>query len=379
MSRPRVLVVGLGDTGVLTAIHLARHDLEVVGVATKPGLVSGQELGLRLADPQRWSEDYWVDFARYRRLDPVRRLAGRAISLDPAARTVTVRTAAGQDLVEAYDALVISTGVSNGFWRRPDLQTREEVDADLAAAHRRLAGAARIAVVGGGAAAVGSAYQLAVRWPASRVDLYFPADRGLTSHHGRVWDDVAGRLAAVGVGLHPGHRAVVPGEPGAPRIGELGAGPVAFSTGQDPVQADVVLWALGRVRPHTDWLPAPMLDERGFVRVGPTLQTPDDPRIFAIGDVAATDPLRSSARNRADRMLARNVRAVLADGPSARLTEFRPARRRWGSVLGYQPDGLRVYAPGGRPFRVPAPAVGGVLRPWVIRRGIYGGIRPEQP
>ena len=131
MSRPRVLVVGLGDTGVLTAIHLARHDLEVVGVATKPGLVSGQELGLRLADPQRWSEDYWVDFARYRRLDPVRRLAGRAISLDPAARTVTVRTAAGQDLVEAYDALVISTGVSNGFWRRPDLQTREEVDADL--------------------------------------------------------------------------------------------------------------------------------------------------------------------------------------------------------------------------------------------------------
>ena len=48
----RILVAGLGDTGVLTAGALARHrDLEVVGVSPTTGLVSGQELGLRLADP----------------------------------------------------------------------------------------------------------------------------------------------------------------------------------------------------------------------------------------------------------------------------------------------------------------------------------------
>ena len=45
MSRPRVVVAGLGDSGLLTAIHLARADVDVVGISSKPGLVSGQELG----------------------------------------------------------------------------------------------------------------------------------------------------------------------------------------------------------------------------------------------------------------------------------------------------------------------------------------------
>ena len=50
----RVVVAGLGDTGVLTAMKLAKHT-DVVGISTKPGLVSGQELGWRLADPDHWA------------------------------------------------------------------------------------------------------------------------------------------------------------------------------------------------------------------------------------------------------------------------------------------------------------------------------------
>lgn len=42
-NRKRVVVAGLGDTGVLTAIHLSRH-ADVVGISVKPALVSGQEL-----------------------------------------------------------------------------------------------------------------------------------------------------------------------------------------------------------------------------------------------------------------------------------------------------------------------------------------------
>ena len=48
MTRPRVVIAGLGDTGLLTARHLSRH-VDVVGISTKPALVSGQELGMRLA------------------------------------------------------------------------------------------------------------------------------------------------------------------------------------------------------------------------------------------------------------------------------------------------------------------------------------------
>lgn len=368
MVRPRVVIAGLGDSGLLTAIHLARH-ADVVGVSTKPGLVSGQELGLRLARPERWARDYWVGFDRYRRLDGVRTVHAEAVGLDRERRRLALRTASGTDAEEPYDVLVLAPGVSNGFWRRPRMQDETGVATDLAAAHDRLAGAARVVVVGGGAAAVSSAAHLALRWPEKHVALHFPGDRALTHHHPRAWSHVRRRLASLGVALRPGHRAELPdafsGE-------EITTGPVAWTTGQQPTDADAVLWAIGRVRPNTDWLPEELRDPDGFVRVLPTLQSPVDPAVFAIGDAAATDPLRSSARNRADRVLARNVRAHLRGG---RLRTFTPARSRWGSVLGPQPDGLQVFAPSGHPFRFPAWSVDRVLQPWIVRRGIYRGVR----
>ena len=132
---------------------------------------------------------------------------------------------------------------------------------------------------------------------------------------------------------------------------DITSAPVEFSTGQPTASADAVLWATGRVRPNTDWLPAELLDEHGFVRVTPELRVPDHRGVFAIGDVAATDPLRTSARNRADGLLVHNILAEFADRP---LRSFRPASRRWGSVLGIQPDGLEVFAPNGKAFRFPA-------------------------
>ncbi|GAB3851474.1 hypothetical protein GCM10028801_01010 [Nocardioides maradonensis] len=104
----------------------------------------------------------------------------------------------------------------------------------------------------------------------------------------------------------------------------------------------------------------------------PALQLPAHPEVFALGDVAATDPLRASARSRADTLVARNVRAHLAGRP---LRHYRPPRHRWGSVLGVEPDGLRVFAPNGRPFRFPAWTVDTLLQRWIVRRGIYRGVR----
>ncbi|MFJ9314812.1 FAD-dependent oxidoreductase [Pimelobacter simplex] len=368
MSRPRVVVAGLGDSGLLTAIHLARADVDVVGISSKPGLVSGQELGMRLARPETWARDYRVGFDRFRRLDGAELVHAELTGLDPGTRTVTVDDGRATRAV-GYDVLVVATGVSNGFWRHPALQTEAEVTATLAQAHEQIAGAATLLVVGGGAAAVASAYQCATRWPALRVTLAFPGERALPQHHPRTWAYVRRRLLAAGVELRPGHRAVVPEGFDCDRIT---AGPVAWSSGPEPLSADAVLWAIGRVRPNTGWLPADLLDEHGFVRVGPDLRVAGLPDAFAVGDVAATDPLRSSARNRADKLVAANVRAHLA---GRTLGEFRPARRRWGSVLGVEDDGLRVFTPAGRPFRFPAWTVGAVLQPWIVRRGIYRGIR----
>ncbi len=370
MTRRRVVVAGLGDTGVLTAIKLARH-ADVVGVSAKPGLVSGQELGWRLARPDDWARHNWIPFGRFRGLDRVRALHGTLTGVDLVARNVAVRLADGSSMEIPYDVLIVATGVTNGFWRRPTLQTATEIDADLRAPHDRLAAARSVIVVGGGAAAVSSAANIATAWPGKRVDLYYPGPQALLDHHPRTWATVRRRLTDAGVGLHPGHRAVlIDGFTGD----ELTAEPVQWSTGQPPSSADAVLWAIGRVRPNTDWLPATLLDEQGFVRVTPELQVPGHPEVFAVGDVAATDALRSSARNRADGLLAGNVRASFT---GKALRQYRPATRRWGSVLGIQPDGLEVFGPNGRAFRFPAWAFHLVLMPWIVKWGIYRGVRGE--
>lgn len=149
MDFRRVVIAGLGDSGVLTAIRLARH-AEVVGVSTKPALVSGQELGWRLSRPHDWARANWIPFDRFRGLDRVRTVHGTLTGLDLSARTVVVRHDDGSTSAEGYDALIISTGVTNGFWRRPNLQSAAEIGADLRAAHDRLAAAGSVIVVGGG-------------------------------------------------------------------------------------------------------------------------------------------------------------------------------------------------------------------------------------
>ncbi|CAB4727162.1 MAG: pyridine nucleotide-disulfide oxidoreductase [Actinobacteria bacterium] len=366
--RPRVVVAGLGDIGVLSAIHLARH-VEVVGISAKPEVVSGQELGVRLARPDDWARDNRVAFERYRRLDGVRRLHGSLSGVDLDAREVSVELADGTRTVEPYDVLVIATGVSNGFWRTPGLQSRADVDAAVQSHHDTVAAAASVAVIGGGAAALSAAANLRIRWPQQQVDLYFPGERALVHHHPRAWEHVRRRLVDLGVGLHPGHRAVVP----AGFVGDvITRDAVHWSTGQPPAVADAVLWAIGAVRPNTDWLPGDLLDDDGFVQVTSTLQTPTRREVFAIGDVAASDPLRSSARNRADGLLARNVRSHLADRP---LADYRPTRSRWGSVLGVQDDGLLFLTSDGRAIQIPAWVIHRVLLPWVVRRGFYRGVR----
>ena len=368
MTRPRVVIAGLGDSGLLTAIHLSRH-ADVVGISSRPGHVSGQELGVRLTRPHDWIRDYWISFDRYRRLDPVRTVHGTLTGLDLDEQIVRVKAADGSASDEPYDVLVIATGVSNGFWRRPGLLSRDDVAADLEAAHSQLADATSVAVIGGGAAAVSSAINLATTWPDKHVDLFFPNERALPQHHPKVWSTLSSRLTDLGVGLHPGYRAVVPEGFDCDRIT---VDAIEWSTGQDPVSVDAVLWTIGRVRPNTGWLPGDLLDEHGFVEVDASLRVPGHPGVFAIGDVAATDPLRTSARNRADKVLARNIRADLKGRP---LRDYTPRRRRWGSVVGVQSNGLEIFAPNGQAFRFPSWTIRGLLMGVITRRGIYRGVR----
>ena len=80
-----------------------------------------------------------------------------------------------------------------------------------------------------------------------------------------------------------------------------------------------------------------------------------------------------SARNRADRLLAGNIRAHAGQAPAPQTTA--PTVGGGARCSAYQPDGLQVFAPSGTPFRFPAWSIRRVLQPWIVRRGIYRGVR----
>ena len=370
-ARPVVVVAGLGDTGILVATRLSAS-CDVVAVSPRPALVSGQELGTRLVDPDRWQRTYLIPFARFRRMDRVRTLHGRLTAVDLDAATATVELAAGDPETIAYDAIVIATGVTNGFWRHDRVQDLASVGTEVAAAGVALDRAATVAVVGGGATGVSVADNLA-RTGRAEVHLFHGGDEPLPGYHPRVRRWMAAQLRRDGVVVHPGHRAEVP----AGFAGDaLTHDPVTWSTGQEPFTADVVLWATGQVRPHTGFLPAAALDPDGFVRVDEHLRLPGTTNAFAVGDVAASDPLRSSARNWGFRVVVANVRSAVGGRPR-RLRRYRPAPYRWGSVLGLQTDGLTVVQPNGRRVRFSHRIAERFLFGSFVTRYLYGGLRRD--
>ncbi len=372
--RPRIAIAGLGDTGLLVALDL-HPEFEVVAIAPKPALVSGQELGGRLADPDAWRRRYLTAYSRYRRLDGMRIVHGLIDAVDLEARRLAIRGIDGREEALDYDVLVVASGVRNGFWRDAALEDREAVERRIDADAERLARAATIAVVGGGASAASAASNLKERHPGAAVHLFFSREAPLPEHPPKVGRAIAARLAAQGVGLHPGHRARVPEGFAGERIT---SDPVEWETGQPVFRADAVVWAIGREQPNTAFLPPAILDAAGFVCVDPQLRVPGFANVFAVGDVAASDPRRSSARNGGAGIVAHNIRRLLA-GDDARMKPYVPPAHRWGSVLGPQRDGLRVFTPSGASVRIPPWLVDHVLYPLIVERGMYKGVRPEAP
>lgn len=367
--KKRVVIAGLGDTGLLVALGL-HPDFEVIGISPKPCLVSGQELGTRISRPHDWRENHLIDFSRYRKLAGMQTRHGVITRVEPENDRVHVRLHDGTDETISYDALVLSMGVTNGFWRNAELEGRSDVNRRIDEVAAQLARAQSIAIVGGGATGVSAASNLKETYPEKRVALFFGQSEILPGYHPKARNTVLDRLARQGVELHPGHRALVPDNFAFERLTHE---PLAFTSGQPPYAADAVLWAVGKQRPNTGFLPQSMLDEDGYVRADAQLRVPGFANVFTVGDVAASDPNRSSARNSGFLTVAYNVRRLL-EGRAERMKTFRATPHRWGSILGVQKDGMRVFAPTGFSVGIGLFWVKNVLFPLIVRRGIYKGI-----
>jgi NADH dehydrogenase FAD-containing subunit len=400
-ARKRVVIVGFGDTGVLAALTLGAR-FELVAINPKPCLVSGQELGHRLAHTGEWSRDYLVNYRRYKSLDglPLRIVHGAARGVNLADSSVDVELSDGSRVRERFDALLIASGVSNGFWRNAKIEDLGAVRASIADDARRVAHAKSVCVVGGGAASCSTAYNIKKRFPDKQVDFFFTRELPLPAYHPSVRRAIAQRLETAGVRLHPNHRAIVPAGFAMDRMTSepvtfevsAGEGGKASSSGSGSSKrvehaAELTIWAVGKVTPNTSFLPAHMLTPDGFVKVDQFLRA--GPAIFSVGDVADTDALRTSARNEAYKVVAHNIAALLSRGgepssgigsndsygSSAGMVAYKAASHRWGSVLGMQPDGLEVFFNNGWRIRFPKWFCENVMLPVLKDWRIYGGIR----
>lgn len=369
LLKKRVVIAGLGDTGLLVAINLGK-DFDIVGISPKPCLVSGQELAMRLTQPQVWKQNYLMSFNRYKKMAGVRTLHGLITAIDSDNATVTVRLHDNSEQVEPYDALVISSGVTNGFWRNNAVENTDSINQSIDHASQQLLQAQSVAIIGGGASGASVAANLAVQYPKKTVHFFYSERQPLPGYHPKVRASAEQHLRQSGVNLWPNHRAILPDDFQCERFTTE---PITFAGGQDNFNADITLWTVGKVVPNNDFIPADMLNDNGFVKTDPFLRVQGYNNIFAVGDIAASDPHRSSARNWGYQLLGHNIQAFL-QGQATHMKRYDPPRYRWGSIFGVQDNGLRVFQPEGSSFRFPRWTVHTLLFPLAVRKMIYKGV-----
>ena len=367
--KKRVVIAGLGDTGLLAAIHLGKA-FDIVGISPKPCLVSGQELGARLTRPEEWQSNYLMAFERYKNLDGVRTIQGLIKSIDDQKNQVLIEMVNGETHSEPFDALLIASGVSNGFWRTSDIESFEQIQEKIHSGVEQLSAAASVAVIGGGASGVSAAVNIAEQYPDKPVDFFYSQEQPLPGYHPKVRSALVKRLRQAGVNLHPDYRAVIP----EGHANQLTRDRVNWEGGQQSFCADVTLWATGSGHPNNEFIDPGMLDDQGFVSADSDLRVTGYDNIFCVGDIANSDPNRSSARNGGYALVAHNITAFLNSRPGE-MKKYRASPYRWGSILGLQLDGLRVFFPSGGNLRFPRWFVDKVLFPFVVRRQMYKGVR----
>lgn len=228
-------------------------------------------------------------------------LQGTVTSVDPAAKKTTLLDAATQAAREvAYDYLVVSTGLRRAWPVVPQSLRRKqyllEAGAHIEAARAcgpasssASASAPGVVVVGGGAVGIEMAAELKVVHPDARVTLVHSRDRLLSSEPlpDECKDRALELLREAGVEALMGRRLAGTREVRDGQGGGVTTTELTFADGET-MRAGLVIMAVSKAVPSTEFLPAAARDDEGYVLVRPNLMfpegTPNAECHFAIGD-----------------------------------------------------------------------------------------------
>lgn len=280
-----VVVVGGGYGGAAVAKALD-EGADVVLVEPKDAFVHAAGALRALVRPD-WADNIFFPYDKL--LKRGRVVRERAVSVD----TSGVTLASGERL--DADHVVLASGSGYPFPAKMDTDVTTEALDRIRAAHKELAGAERVLIVGAGPVGLELAGEVKAVWPRKHVVVIDPAERLMPGFAPEMRDDLRRQLDALGVELLLGtalaqEPPTVPGRAAAFTVATAGE---AVGTAGGELSADIWFRCHG-VSVSGDYLGEELAGARtpqGHLRVTETLNLSVDgrvqPHIYALGDLAA--------------------------------------------------------------------------------------------
>ncbi|MEU8891198.1 FAD-dependent oxidoreductase [Streptomyces sp. NPDC048442] len=280
-TQQRIVVIGAGYSGLMAALRLSPHArvtlLDPVGHLTERIRLHEVAAGR----PESEVAHPLTGFLRHTRIT---HHTGRAVALDPTARTVTTDTGR----VLSYDRLVYALGSTT---RLPDRAERLFTAESAPSLHKRLLdGPGRLAVVGGGLTGIEMAAELAERYGRDWQVRLLTSDTLAPGVSAKGRAHLRTTLTSLGVRIEEGHRITDP----------------------DTVDADAVVWSASMV-PNTG-LAADAglaLNSHGRIDVDAAHRSVSHPEIYVAGDAGGTHRMSCQA---ALPMGSRIATSIIAEG-----------------------------------------------------------------
>ncbi|MCL4671378.1 MAG: FAD-dependent oxidoreductase [Sphingomonadaceae bacterium] len=184
--------------------------------------------------------------------------------------------------VEA-DAVVVATGSHYAAPFKPQADSAADFSEQMRAVSAQIAGAEQVVIVGAGAVGVELAGEIKAAYPARQVALVSDQPQLFPMYPVKLHDRLVERLAALGVALHLGQAASGLAQVSAPYDGA-----VTLADGTQLVGL-IVPATGGRIAESpAHVLPGTVRQHNGQLAVDAWLRPSSLPRVFAIGDLAAT-------------------------------------------------------------------------------------------